>query len=57
MQASSSAIETALSRITDADIAEETAKLIRTQINQQAAAAVLAQANQQPSLALRLLGR
>jgi len=43
------------SRIRDADIAEETANLTRAQILQQAGTAVLAQANQQPQLALRLL--
>lgn len=44
------------SRIVDADIAEETAKLARNAILQQAGAAILAQANQQPQLALQLLG-
>ena len=44
------------SRIMDADIAEESSLLVRTQILQQAGAAVLGQANLQPSLALRLLG-
>ncbi len=44
------------SRIRDADIAEESSKLIRLQILQQASAAILAQANQQPALAIRLLG-
>lgn len=44
------------SRIRDADIAEETAGLVRNQILQQAAVAILAQANQQPSLVLTLLG-
>ncbi len=39
----------------DADVAEETASLVRLQILQQAGAAVLAQANQQPALALQLL--
>lgn len=43
------------SRIIDADMALETAKLTRTSILQQAASAVLAQANQQPALALTLL--
>ncbi len=45
----------AASRIMDADIAAETAALVRTQILQKAASAVLAQANQQPSLVLQLL--
>lgn len=43
------------SRIRDTDIAQESANLIRLQILQLAGTAVLAQANQQPSLALRLL--
>src|SRR6185436_5815359 len=43
------------SRIRDADVAEETATLTRTTILQQAGISVLAQANQQPSLALSLL--
>jgi flagellin len=43
------------SRIRDADVAEETANLTRNTILQQAGVAVLAQANQQPSLALTLL--
>ena len=42
-------------RITGADIASESAKLIATGIVQKAGAAVLAQANQAPSLALTLL--
>jgi len=43
------------SRIKDADIAMESANLTRIQIVQQAGAAVLAQANQAPALALTLL--
>ncbi len=43
------------SRIRDADVAAEAAELTRLTILQQAGAAVLAQANQQPSLALALL--
>ena len=46
----------AASRIRDADVAEETAKLAQAAILQQAGTAVLAQANQQPALALTLLG-
>jgi flagellin len=42
-------------RITDADVAVEAAELTRLNILQQAGAAVLAQANQQPSLAVQLL--
>ena len=44
------------SRIRDADVAAETANLTRASILQQAATAVLAQANQQPRVALNLLG-
>lgn len=43
------------SRIRDVDVAQESAELVRTQIVQQAATAILAQANQQPQLALSLL--
>lgn len=44
------------SRIRDVDVASASAELTRLSILQQAGAAVLAQANQQPSLALSLLG-
>ncbi len=44
------------SRIRDADIAAEAAQLTRLTILQQASTAILAQANQQPQLALQLLG-
>ena len=44
------------SRIRDVDVAAEAAELTRLSILQQAGAAVLAQANQQPALALSLLG-
>ena len=47
--------EAAASAIFDADVASETANLVRNQILQQAGAAVLAQANQVPALALKLL--
>lgn len=43
------------SRIMDADVAVETANLLRTRILREAGAAILAQANQQPAQALRLL--
>ena len=46
----------ALSQIRDADLAAESAALARTQVLQQAAVAMLAQANAQPNLILRLLG-
>ena len=44
------------SRIMDADFAAETAMLSRNQIIQQAGVSILAQANQQPQIALSLLG-
>ena len=45
------------SQIRDLDVASEAAELTRLNILQQAGAAVLAQANQQPQLALRLLNQ
>jgi flagellin len=44
------------SRIRDVDVAEETAAMTRNQILSQAGVSVLAQANQLPSAALKLLG-
>ncbi len=49
--------DSARSRIMDADIAFESANLMRQRILQQTGAAVLAQANLQPQLVLSLLGR
>ncbi|RUO26387.1 flagellin FliC [Aliidiomarina minuta] len=49
-------ISAARSRIMDTDYAAETAKLVRFQIMQQASVAILAQANQRPSMVLSLLG-
>ncbi len=46
----------ARSRIMDADIAAESANLTKNAILQQAGTAILAQANQQPQIALQLLG-
>lgn len=43
-------------RITDADVAQESAALVRHQILQQTGSSVLAQANQQPRIAIQLLG-
>ena len=43
------------SRILDADFAQETAQLSRNQIIRQAGVSILAQANQQPQIALSLL--
>ncbi|MBF0146505.1 MAG: flagellin FliC [Magnetococcales bacterium] len=48
--------DAARSRIQDADIALETANLTKYTILQQAGVAILAQANQQPTIALALLG-
>ncbi len=45
----------ALSRIQDVDVATETAEQVRLRILQESAAAVLAQANASPALALQLL--
>ncbi|MEO5349073.1 MAG: flagellin FliC [Magnetococcus sp. YQC-3] len=45
----------ARSRVLDADMAAETAKLTQNSIMQQAGTAVLAQANQQPAIVLQLL--
>jgi flagellin len=44
------------SQIRDADVAQEAAELTRLGILQQAGSAILAQANQQPQLALSLIG-
>jgi len=49
-------LSSANSRIRDVDVASESAKLTRAQILAQAGVSVLAQANQQPQLALKLLG-
>lgn len=43
-------------RIRDVNVAEETSRLSRAQVQMQAGVSVLAQANQMPQLALRLLG-
>lgn len=55
LQATSENYAAAESRIRDADISYETSQLTRLNILQEAAAAVLGQANLQPSLALTLL--
>jgi len=57
LEVSSENFRAAESRIRDADIADESSRLVRLNILQQAASSVLAQANQQPALALQLLGR
>ena len=48
-------LSAAESRIRDVDVAEETAKLTRNSILQQASTAILTQANTQPQIALQLL--
>jgi flagellin len=55
LSAQSENLAAAESRIRDVDVARETAELAKNSMLQRAAAAVLAQANQQPHLALRLL--
>lgn len=57
LQVASENLSAARSRIMDADVAQETAELTRNQILIQAGVAVLAQANQLPSVALSLLGK
>jgi flagellin len=52
---SSETVTAARSRVQDADFAEETSNLTRTQILQQAGVAMLTQANAQPQLVLSLL--
>jgi len=49
------AFSSAASSVMDADVATESAQLARTQILQQAGAAILASANVQPQLALQLM--
>jgi flagellin len=56
IQAFSESLSAANSRIKDVDIAQETSNLAQYQILQQAGISVLAQANQTPQMALKLLG-
>ena len=56
IQAFSESLSAANSRIKDVDVAEETSQMSRLQILSQAGVSVLAQANQMPQLALKLLG-
>jgi flagellin len=56
LQTSVENLSASRSRIQDADFASETAQFTRNQIIQQAGISVLAQANQQPQVALSLLG-
>ena len=55
LQTSSSNLSESRSRIVDTDYAAETAQLTKNQIHQQAATAMLAQANQMPNAVLSLL--
>jgi len=48
-------VSTAVSQIRDADIAAESAAFSSSMVLQQAGVSMLAQANQAPNLALRLL--
>jgi flagellin len=56
IQTFSESLSAADSRIRDVDVAEETSRLSRSQILAQAGISVLAQANQMPQMALKLLG-
>jgi flagellin len=56
IQTASENLSAANSRIRDVDVAEESSSLARSQILMQAGVSVLAQANQVPQLALKLLG-
>ena len=55
LQIGSENFSAAASRITDADFAQESANLLKDQILQQAATAILGQANVQPQIALLLI--
>jgi flagellin len=55
LQAQSTNIQNSRSAIIDTDFAAETARLTKGQIMQQAATAMLAQANQMPNVILSLL--
>jgi flagellin-like hook-associated protein FlgL len=55
LQAHTTALVDAESRIIDADVADEVANLVRLQVLQQASTAILAQANLQPGVVLSLL--
>jgi flagellin len=56
IETESTNLSAANSRIRDVDVASETANLSREQVLEQAGVSVLAQANQSPQLALKLLG-
>ncbi len=56
IQSTETNLGAAVARIQDVDVASETANLSREQVLAQAGVSVLAQANQSPQLALKLLG-
>jgi flagellin len=56
LESSSENLQISNSRIRDADVAMESAELARAQVLLQAGISVMAQANQQPQQALKLLG-
>jgi len=56
IKADAESLSAANSRIRDVNVAEETSNMSRSQILMQAGVSVLAQANQMPQLALKLLG-
>jgi len=56
IQTSAESLSAANSRIRDVDVAEETSRMSRANILVQAGVSVLAQANQAPQIALKLLG-
>jgi flagellin len=56
IQTAAENLTAANSRIRDVDVAEETSKMARSNVLMQAGVSVLAQANQQPQMALKLLG-
>jgi len=56
IQTASESLSAANMRIRDVDVAEETSKMARANVLMQAGVSVLAQANQAPQMALKLLG-
>jgi len=56
LNSSSENLQFSNSRVRDADVAMESSELARAQVLMQAGVSVLAQANQQPQMALKLLG-
>jgi len=56
LQSANTNLAAANSRIRDVDVAEESASMTKNNILSQAGISVLSQANQLPSMALKLLG-